>query len=69
MNKHLESCFETENGDRFRGLIQVGPKGFKVKPKVNLSSLVGGEFKETNMGPWNPLGWPENHHQVVVVAV
>ena len=46
----------------------MGPTRIKVKQMVKVSTLVGGGFHETKMEGGGPLGWSENHHQVVVVA-
>ena len=55
--------------DKLRDQIQVGSTSAQVKQRVNYHSLVGGGLKGAKLRPWNPLGWPEIHHQVVVVVV
>ena len=47
----------------------MGPTGFQVKALVKPGTLVGGEWKGARFMAWGPLGWLENHHQVVVVVV
>ena len=46
----------------------MGPRGSKVKAMVNIWSLVGEGFKETNISGCGPPGCSENHHQMVVVG-
>ena len=58
----------TEKWDKLVRLNQVGPRGSKVKPLVNLWSMVGGELKEPKRGVVGPLRWAQNTTQVVGVG-
>ena len=58
----------TEKWDKLEVLNQVGPRGYVVKPWVNIWSLVGGGLEETNLVAWDPLWWSQNTTKVVVVG-
>ena len=55
--------------DNFEVWFQVGPRVLEVKDLVKTYTLPGGGLKGAKIGAWDPLGWSENHHQVVVVVV
>ena len=60
--------FQLRKWDKFVELIQVGPRGPKVKQMVKGGRGTGGGLNGPKMGMWGPQGWPENHHQVVVLG-